>query len=153
MEYKLKKPLQVMDRDAGEYRDVDIVVVRFTGKKGLKTIKRLQDIIFKTFQENATNKQQEVKQKEQKDTIIKTSEIFDLLEIMGASEKLFDEVTDALKTFATVGAQKLNEDLQEQMDVDDLDGLYEEVLKTFLLPKITSKMNNMNKQHLIYAIL
>jgi len=145
MEYKLKKPLQVMDRDAGEYRDVDIVVVRFTGKKGLKTIKRLQDIIFKTFQENATNKQQEVKQKEQKDTIIKTSEIFDLLEIMGASEKLFDEVTDALKTFATVGAQKLNEDLQEQMDVDDLDGLYEEVLKTFLLPKITSKMNNMNK--------
>jgi len=145
MEYNLIKPLQVMDKEAGEYRDIDTVVVSFTGKKGLKTIKRLQDTIFKTFQENATNKQSEVQQKKQKDTVIKTSEIFDLLEIMGASEKLFDEVTDALKTFATVGAQKLNEDLQEQMDVDDLDGLYEEVLKTFLLPKITLKMNNMNK--------
>lgn len=145
MEYNLKKPLQVMDKEAGEYRDVDTVVVSFTGKKGLKTIKRLQDIIFKTFQENATNKQSEVQQKEQKDTVIKTSEIFDLLEMMGASEKLFDEVTGALKAFATVGTQKLSEDLQEQMEVDDLDGLYEEVLKTFLLPKITLKMNNMNK--------
>ena len=145
MEYNLKKPLQVMDKEAGEYRDIDTVVVSFTGKKGLKTIKRLQDIIFKTFQESATNEQAKEQQKALKDTVIKTSEVFDLLEMMGASEKLFDEVTGALKAFATVGTQKLSEDLQEQMDIDDLDGLYKEVLETFLLPKITQKMNNMQK--------
>lgn len=144
MEYNLKKPLQVMDKEAGEYRDTDTVVVSFTGKKGLKTIKRLQDIIFKTFQESAAKEQAKGQQKISKDTVIKTSEIFDLLEMMGASEKLFEEVTGALKAFATVGTQKLSEDLQEQMDIDDLDGLYKEVLETFLLPKITQKMNSMN---------
>jgi hypothetical protein len=63
----------------------------------------------------------------------------------GASETLFNEVAGALKAFATIADTKLTDDMIDAMDIEDLDGLYQEVLKHFLLPKITHKMNSMNK--------
>ena len=146
MEYQLKKALQVYVKTetSGEYQPKDIIVVEFTGKKGLSTLKRLQDVIFKTFaeQNNGTTQSKEVA-KESGDVTI--DDVLSILEMTGASEKLFNEVTGALKAFATIGEAKLDEDLQNQMNIEDLDGLYQEVLKHFLLPKITSKMNNMKK--------
>ena len=148
MDYKLKKPLQVMNKEAGEYETADIIVVEFKGKKGLTTLKRLQDVIFKTLTQQSTNAgagANKDAKKQEKDVTI--DELLSILEMTGASEKLFDEVTGALKAFATIGTDnlKLSDILQEDMSIEDLDELYHEVLKHFFLPKITSKMNSMSK--------
>lgn len=145
MDYQLKKALQVYVKTdtSGEYQAKDLVVVEFKGKKGLSTLKRLQDVIFKTFAEQSNGTQS--KEVEKKDEEVTIDDVLSILEMTGASEKLFNEVTGALMAFATIGETKLDDKLQEQMHIDDLDGLYQEVLKHFLLPKITSKMNNMKK--------
>ena len=145
MEYKLKNPILVYNKDAGESEEVHTVVVSFTGKKGLKSIKRLQDVIFKTFQDTANSDVKKEVKEENKDRDISVDEMLDMLEMTGASEKIFDEVSGTLKAFASVRDKKLSEDLQEQMDMDDLSDLCNEVMKTFLLPKIIQKMNNMKK--------
>lgn len=142
MQFELKNPIQVYSKDDGNYVDESTVVVSFKGKKGLRAIKKLQDIIFKSFQSVSTQGNDEAK-KQLEDKEITINEVFDLLEMMGTSEKLFDEVTKSLSEFATIGGQRLTEKLQDEMELDDLDELYKEVLKTFLLPKVTQKMNSM----------
>lgn len=146
MEYELKKPLQVYVKteNTGEYEAHTTVNVTFRGAKGLKTLKRLQDVIFKTFAQQAkgdTAQKAETKQ----NSVVEIDEVLSILEMTGASETLFDEVVGSLKAFATIAGTKLNDNLINEMDIEDLDGLYQEVLKHFLLPKITQKMNSMNK--------
>ena len=146
MEYELKKPIQVYVKteNTGEYEAHTTVDVTYRGQKGLRTLKRLQDVIFKTFAQQAkggTAQKAEPKQS----GVVEVDEILSILEMTGASEALFDEVVGSLKAFATIAGTKLNDSLIDEMDIDDLDGLYQEVLRHFLLPKITSKMNNMSK--------
>lgn len=146
MEYTLKKPLQVYNKEKGEYEAQDLIVVSFTGKKGLQVIKRLQDEIFKVFAEQGKNRSSTVEQKEKvSNDAVTMDELFDALEMTGASSFLFQEVMGALKAFATIDDKKLDESLQEEMDLEDLDNLYEEVIKSFLLPKITKRMNGTKK--------
>lgn len=146
MEYTLKKPLQVYNKEKGEYQTQDLIVVSFTGKKGLQVIKRLQDEIFKVFAEQGKNRSSTVEQKEKvSNDAVTMDELFDALEMTGASSFLFQEVMGALKAFATIDDKKLDESLQEEMDLEDLDNLYEEVIKSFLLPKITKRMNGTKK--------
>lgn len=146
MEYTLKKPLQVYNKEKGEYQTQDLIVVSFTGKKGLQVIKRLQDEIFKVFAEQGKNRSSTVEQKEKvSNDAVTMDELFDALEMTGASSFLFQEVMGALKAFATIDDKKLDESLQEEMDLEDLDNLYEEVIKSFLLPKITKRMNGTTK--------
>lgn len=142
MQFKLKKPLQVMNKEAGEYETADEVVVSYVGKKGLKALKGLQDVIFKTFQDTA-GKGGEKKTAKSKD--ITVDDMLSMLDMTGNSEKVFDSVMTSLKEFATIGKVKLADALQNEMDIDDLDDLYQEVLKSFLLPKIIRKMNSMSK--------
>ena len=142
MEFKLKQPLQVMNKDAGEYQTEEFVEVKFVGKKGLKALKSLQDVIFKTFQSTAGKGSEEAKKK-QKDVTVE--DIVTMLDMTGCSEQVFDSVTDKLKLFATIGTSKLTEQLQDEMDLDDLDELYQGVLKSFLLPKIIQRMNSLGK--------
>lgn len=147
MIYPLKKPIQVYVKTdtTGEYEEHTEIDVSFKGKKGLQTLKRLQDVIFKTFAQQAkgdTAKKQEAKKQ---DSIVEVDEVLNILEMTGASEALFDEVVGSLKAFGTIAGTKLTDNLIDELDIDDLDGLYQEVLKHFLLPKITQKMNNMNK--------
>lgn len=142
MEFKLRQPLQVMNKEAGEYQTQESVVVSFTGKKGLKTLKRLQDVIFKTLQSTA-GKNTSVTKTEQKDVTV--DDMLSMLEMTGSSEEVFDKVMGALMAFGTVGTNKLTEQLQNEMDIDDLDDLYQEVLRNFLLPRITQKVNNLSK--------
>lgn len=146
MEYKLNKALQVYVKTetTGEYEAHNIVNVSFTGKKGLQTLKRLQDVIFKTFAQQAKSGETKTEQKKQ-DGIVEIDEVLNILEMTGASETLFDEVSGALKAFGEIAGTKLTDKLIDEMDIEDLDGLYQEVLKTFLLPKITNRMNSMNK--------
>lgn len=146
MEYTLKKPLQVYSKENGQYEQQGTIVVSFTGKKGLQVIKRLQDEIFKVFAEQGKNNNATAEQKEKaKDNLINVDELFDALEMTGASSTLFAEVMGAMKAFANIGDKKLDENLQEEMEIEDLDGLYEAVIKDFLLPKITKRMNGTTK--------
>ena len=147
MIYQLKKELQVyVETDTtGEYEARSEVNVSFTGKKGLQTLKRLQDIIFKTFAQQAKGDTAQKQEAKKQDSVVEIDEVLNILEMTGASEMLFDEVTGALKAFGTIAGTKLTDSLIDSMDIEDLDGLYQEVLKHFLLPKITQKMNSMNK--------
>lgn len=146
MEYTLKKPLQVYNKDKGEYEAQDTIIVSFTGKKGLQTVKRLQDEIFKVFAEQGKNRNTTAEQKEKvSDKAVSLDELFDALEMTGSSSILFSEVMGTLKAFGNIGDKKLDDNLQEEMDTEDLDGLYEAVIKDFLLPKITKRMNGTTK--------
>lgn len=147
MEYELKEPLSVYVKgeDKGEYQEHKLVIVSFVGRKGLKSLKRIQDIIYKAITDSA-NSIDTGKQKEKKEEVaLKLEDVFDLLEMTGNSEKLFDAVCGTMQAHATIAGVKLNDNLQEDMDVDDLDGLYKEVLNHFLLPKVCQKMNSMKK--------
>lgn len=146
MEYTLKKPLQVYNKDKGEYEAQDTIIISFTGKKGLQTVKRLQDEIFKVFAEQGKNRNTTAEQKEKvSDKAVSLDELFDALEMTGSSSMLFSEVMGTLKAFGNIGDKKLDDNLQEEMDTEDLDGLYEAVIKDFLLPKITKRMNGTTK--------
>ena len=142
MDFKLKQPLQVMNKEAGEYQSEESIVVSFVGKKGLKALKGLQDVIFKTFQSTAGKNTNGAKTKQEDVTV---DDMLSMLEMTGSSEDVFDKVMGALMAFGTVGTNKLTEQLQNEMDIDDLDDLYQEVLKNFLLPRITQKMNSLSK--------
>ena len=102
MDYKLKKPLQVYVKteSTGEYEAHDVVVVGFIGRKGLKTLKRLQDVIFKTFAQQAKGDATQNKDAKKQDSDVEIDEVLNILERTGASETLFDEVTGTLKAFA-----------------------------------------------------
>lgn len=146
MEYELKKQLEVYNKEKGEYEPQSTIVVSFRGKKGLQVIRRLQDEIFKIFSEQGKNRNVTAEQKEKTDDkVVTTDELFDALEMTGQSSFLFQEVMGALKAFATIDGKKLDDNLQEEMSIEDLEGLYEEVIKSFLLPKITKRMNGTTK--------
>jgi hypothetical protein len=149
MDFKLKNPIQVMGekggKNEGQYEKRSDVVVLFVGKKGLKTLKSIQDVIFQTFQDTAGKSGEKKQEEEDKNKKTTVDEMLDMLDMTGNSERIFDRVTDSLKVFAKIGNVNLSENLQEQMDIDDLNGLYRGVLKSFLLPKITQQMNSMAK--------
>lgn len=143
MEVKLKKKIELYDKASGDYLPQDKVEIIYTGKKGLKALKRLQDIIYTSFSSQA--KRENADGDKQDDKIVTVDELFDGLEMTGQSEKLFDEVCGTLKAFATIGEKKLDDVLQDQIQHEDLEKIYESVLKHFLLPKICQKMNSMSK--------
>ena len=142
MEFKLKQPLQVMNKEAGEYQTEDSIAVSFVGKKGLRSLKALQDVIFKTFQSTGCSSAKEDRSKKEDVTV---DDMLSMLEMTGSSEDVFDRVMGAMKVFATIGTSRLTEQLQQEMDIDDLDDLYLEVLRSFLLPRITQRINSLSK--------
>jgi len=146
MEHILKKPIEVMNKELGRYEAQDVIIVSFTGKKGLQAIKGLQDLIFKTFtNQSGTAQPVAVDKKPKEEKIVTVEEMLNVLEMTGSSEALFDGVMTALKEFATIGEGKLTSEIQEEMHIDDIDALFVEVMKNFLLPKIIQRMNSMNK--------
>jgi len=143
MLYKLERPLSVYNGE--ETVDCSDVVVSFTGRKGLKVLKRIQDTIYKSFAEQAKNANTQKAQDEKDDEILKVEDVYDMLEMTGNSEKIFDEVEGTLKAFATMENKKMTEAQLDEINTDDLDGLCRGVLEHFLLPKICQKMNSMKK--------
>lgn len=145
MEYILKSQIQVMNKEEGRYEDESVVTVAFAGKKGLAALKRMQDMVFKTFRD--ASKSSDAKKKEVDDDKVVTAEdLAAMLDMTGESEHLFNLVMGEMKEFATIGGKvKLNEEYQNAMDIDDLDGLYQEVLRHFLLPKICQRLNSLKK--------
>ena len=145
MEFVLKKPVQVMNKEEGQYEDCNTIEVSYTGRKGLKALKRLQDVIFQTFQETSKASGGVARDKDKKTEDVTSNDVLAMLEMTGNSERVFDEVMASLEHFATIGLDRLRSTIQEEMDGDDLDGLYQEVLKHFLLPRVTRMLNNMSK--------
>ena len=145
MDFELKKSVQVMNKEEGQYDDCNKIEVSYTGRKGLKALKHLQDVVFQTFQETSKASSGVTKEKAKKDEDVTADDVLAMLEMTGNSERVFDEVMSSLEHFATIGSDRLRGTIQEDMDGDDLDGLYQEVLKHFLLPKVTRMMNSMSK--------
>lgn len=145
MEFNLKKPIQIHDKEQGAYKDVSKIVVSFIGKKGLKALKSMQDIIFKSFMETANKDGAKKQEEKDKKSDITMDDMLIMVEMTGNSERVLDSVMDSLKTFGSIEQKRLNDQLLNEMDIQDLEGLYEEVLKSFLLPKIIQQMNSMTK--------
>lgn len=145
MEFNLKNPVQVYVKDSGAYEEHTEVQVSFKGQKGLTALKRLQDVIFKTFAQQAKGNTGETKAHEQSDAVVEVDEVLNILEMTGETETITNEVIGTLKSFATIAGTKMSETILDEIEPDDLDSLVKEVLKHFLLPKITKLMNSMNK--------
>lgn len=143
MDFKLKKPLQVHNEELGTYEAKSNIVVSFVGKKGLKALKATQDVIFKTFQDTASKGVEKKQDEDKKDKPVTMDDMLTMLDMTGNSERVFDSVMDSLESFAKIGTKKLNDEFLNEMDIEDLQGLCTEVLKSFLLPKIILQMNSM----------
>ena len=147
MEFKLSSPVQVYDDKSGSYVKKEIVIVEFKGKKGNKALKSLQDQIMLAFHKfnKSTVKKNDLAQSEESKKDIVGSDILQIIELSGYSEDIFDAVMDKLKYFATIDGHLLSDNMQDQMAIDDLDSLYLEVIKSFLLQKLLSLLNGMKK--------
>lgn len=145
VEYVLKIPIQVMNKEEGRYEDEETVIVSFAGKKGLAALKRMQDMVFKTFKDASKNSGDKKKDVDD-DKVVTAEDLAAMLDMTGESEHLFNLVMGEMKEFATIGGKvRLNEEYQNAMDIEDLDGLYQEVLSHFLLPKICQRLNSLKK--------
>lgn len=145
MEYELKEQLTVMNKDAGEYQPATTIKVVFRGKKGVKTLKAIQDAIFSAFQNLSKNGGDEGKKESLKKSDMSISDVTFMLEMTGNAQTMFNLVSNSLKDFATVNGTSLNDSLQDQMSIEDLSDLSQAVLDHFLLPKIITIINSMKK--------
>jgi len=140
MEYKFRKPIEIMDHESGSYIPVDSVTITFRGKKGLKAIKGLQDVIFTALQ--STPKGNDTASPDE-GTEISPKDLLAMLAFTGQSEIIFDRVLESIKSFSDVGGNKLTEsNYDNDMSIEDLEGLYDAVMLDFLLPAITQRLNS-----------
>lgn len=146
MDFELSQEVEVYDKKGGSYGKTNSLRVKFYGRKGLKSLNKLQDIIYKGIREgfsSVDSKTAKEKAAEAENEVMTKDDVLSFIEMAGISEKIDDKILDAMETFCFVGDEnvKLNKDIQETMDIDDLDRLCEEVLRHFLLEKITQRMN------------
>jgi hypothetical protein len=139
--YKLDQPVLVMDKELGESTEQDEVRVEFRGRKGLKALKSLQDAIMGSFQKTASSGERKKEEKAE----LKVDDVLGMLEMTGSSEGIFDKLMDKMEHHATIGGEKFSQNIQDGMDADDLQALYEWVLRSFLLPRLTRQMNSLSK--------
>lgn len=144
MEYKLKNQIEIFDSELKDYVKRDTLLISFKGIKGLSTIKRMQDLIFKSFMEQS-GKATATKEEKEENKNITLDDAFMMLEVTGNSEKIFSEVMKSLSEYATLDGSKLASKDIEEIEIEDLNCIYEGVLKSFLLVKVTSILNSMNK--------
>jgi hypothetical protein len=77
---------------------------------------------------------------------ISPKDLLAMLAFTGKSEIMFDRVLESIKNFSDVGGRKLTEsNYDNDLSMDDLEGLYEAVMVDFLLPAITLRLNNSTK--------
>jgi len=139
-QYKLKKPLEVMNHTKGAYEQQDHVMIEFRGLQGNRALRKLQDKIFKAFKDSGS-KEGSSGESKSKDELT-TKDLRVMLEVTGNSESMFTGVMKMLEDFATIGENKLSEDIQSQMESEDFDGLFDLVIEDFLSQKIISMMNS-----------
>ncbi|NYT46357.1 MAG: hypothetical protein H0A75_00165 [Candidatus Methanofishera endochildressiae] len=146
MIYELKTPVQVMDTELGSYVEASEVSVIFTGRKGLKAIKRLQDIIFISARSMSNDRSVSDTAKDDRASGDITSEtMMNMLSLTGKSEVILDGILEALILFSKVGGQKMNNTLIDDLDIEDIDGLCEAVMLHFLLPGVIRKLNSLSR--------
>lgn len=146
MEFILTKPIQVYDKNEGQYIDGKNIEVKVAGKKGLFALKEMQDIVFKVFAQQAKNNNAKEPTKKPDEKDITVDELLSVLEMTGSSATIFEKTTKFIQSFSTISGHPITDTIiDNDMDSDDLDNLTKEVLKHFLLPKIIRIMNSMNK--------
>ena len=141
IEIKLSKPIQVYNKAEGDYIDVDEIKIAFTGVDGVRQLKKMQDLVFETFSSKETSDKVEAPQ----NAVITQEELSAMLEMTGASEKIFNASIDAVKKFGRLGGVKVTDDYLNEMSADDIETISKEVVSNFLLPKILEMINSINK--------
>jgi len=145
-EYKLNTPLEVMNDTRGEFEKQDKIFVRVGGYADVKALKGYQDRVFKRFMDSMKEQQSKADTKDKKaEEKLKAEDLLSVLEMEGASEEMFEMSFELIKRCGTIGEQKVSEDLINQMQVEDMEALYEKVMKDFLSKKAISRLNSMSK--------
>lgn len=145
-EYKLKYPLEVMNDTKGEFEKKDLLVIKVGGFSDVKALKGYQDKVFKVFMSSVKeNKDTADKKDTLKNDKLDAETMLAVLEMEGTSEEMFDMSFDLIKRCGTIGEQKVSAELIDQMSIEDMDMLYEKVMKDFLSKKAILRLNNMSK--------
>ncbi len=145
-EYRLGNPLEVMNDTKGEFEKQDLLVIKVGGFSDVKALKGYQDKVFKIFMKSVkSNKDTEDKTDTSKDDKLDAETMLAVLEMEGTSEEMFDMSFDLIKRCGTIGTKKISAELIEQMTIEDMDMLYEKVMKDFLSKKAISRLNSMSK--------
>ncbi len=157
MIYELKQEaVNAYDKITSTYKDCKKIKVEFKGRDGLIAIKELQDIIFteimkmgnkngaKQTDNNIINIETKKKTKEQEEEDT-AEQIALMVNVSGNSSLMFSKVMEALETFAKVGDEKLNAGMQQNIHINDLENLYERVVKHFLLGGVIRQLKTLSK--------
>ena len=146
MQFKLSKPVEIYDKIEGKYLQADDITVSFRGRNGLASIKQLQDLVFTTMRESAATAAKNPNAEEKQAADITVADLVTMLDMSGKSAVLFEKGMDCLIHNATIGtSRKFDKNIQDDIGIEDLEKLWEEVLRNFLLPKVIQKLNNMSK--------
>jgi fructose-specific phosphotransferase system component IIB len=136
MEYNLKTPVQVYNKDAGDYTEANVIEVEFKGRKGLKALLSVQDMITAQMIKLSKDTGGTVESKKTEKTEMTNDEIKSMIAMSGNSEGIFEAVLNKMPSFAKINGSTLSADLMDEMDIKDLEGLYEAVMSHFLYERV-----------------
>lgn len=148
IEYKLKNPIKIYSKDTGDYIGADTVVVEFKGKKGLVSLLRMREDVYSIIRESSKGAPSSADSSNSSDAPtgkMKVSDLVPMIAMSKGSASLFSSVMEQMYYFAKVNGELLKESYQDEMSNDDLQGLYTEVLKSFLLSDVCRQVNSLNK--------
>ena len=148
IEYKLKNQLSIYNKETGDYVSADTVIVEFKGKKGLVSLLRMREEVYSIIRESSKGSSPSADSSNSSDAPsgkMKVSDLVPMIAMSKGSSALFSSVMEQLHHFAKVNGELLKESYQDEMSSDDLQGLYTEVLKSFLLSDVCRQVNSLNK--------
>jgi hypothetical protein len=148
IEYKLKNPIPIYNKETGDYVGAETVVVEFKGKKGLVSLLRMREEVYSIIRESSKGQSPSPDNENESAAPtgkMKVSDLVPMIAMSKGSASLFSTVMEQLHYFAKANGELLKESYQDEMSNDDLQGLYAEVLKSFLLSDVCRQVNSLNK--------
>ncbi len=144
MEYKLKTPIKISTR-TGEIIEANEIEIKVRGEEGGRLLKKLHSTFIKQTSKIIQSDSSKASAKEDIDATDKTKisvdEMMCQINFMPGSDLLYDDVMQIIKKFGWIAGHRLNKLYLDLIEVEDIDGLYDEVIKFFLLTKYVSDYN------------
>lgn len=148
MEYKLKTPIKISTK-SGDIVESDEIVIKIKGEEGGRSLKKLHSAFMKQVKSLTDTYSREDKKeilskdeedKEDKKPITAEDWMVQVRHFTN-SEQIYDEVMNIVKKFGWIAGHRLNRLYIDSIYYDDIDGIYEEVLKFFLITKLIAELN------------
>ncbi len=144
MEYKLKTPIKISTR-TGEIIEANEIEIKVRGEEGGRLLKKLHSTFIKQTSKIIQSDSSKASAKEDIDAVDKTKisvdEMMSQINFMPGSDLLYDDVMQIIKKFGWIAGHRINKIYLDLIEVEDIDGLYDEVVKFFLLTKYVSDYN------------